>query len=177
MKSRIRNLVSAATMMAAMSLCVPFAHAQQQASVRAGYMACNVASGWGFIFGSSRDVNCAYARAKDYTEYYSGSITKFGADVGYLSSAVILWAVVAPTSTLNPGALAGHYSGATASAAFGVGAGGNVLVGGLEKSIALQPVSIEGQNGLNVAAGVAELSLKFDESRQFHVAEPPKETQ
>jgi len=177
MKSRIRNLVSAATMMAAMSLCVPFAHAQQQASVRAGYMACNVASGWGFFFGSSRDVNCAYARAKDYTEYYSGSITKFGADVGYLSSAVILWAVVAPTSTLNPGALAGHYSGATASAAFGVGAGGNVLVGGLEKSIALQPVSIEGQNGLNVAAGVAELSLKFDESRQFHVAEPPKETQ
>ncbi len=177
MKPRIRNLVSAVTVMAAIGLCVPSAHAQEQASVRAGYLACHVASGWGFIFGSSRAVKCAYAREKDYTEYYSGSITKFGADVGYLSSAVMLWAVVAPTSNLNPGALEGHYGGATASAALGVGAGANVLVGGFKKSIALQPVSIEGQNGLNVAAGVAQLSLKFDEAKKIREANPPKETQ
>jgi len=171
MNVRIRNLVSAALMMAAIGLCVPSAHAQDKATVRAGYLTCHVASGWGFVFGSSRDVKCAYARDKNYTEYYTGSITKFGADIGYLSSAVILWAVVAPTSNLNPGALAGHYGGATASVALGVGAGANVLVGGFKTSIALQPVSIEGQNGLNVAAGIAELSLKFDE------AKPPRHTQ
>ncbi|MGD0288947.1 MAG: DUF992 domain-containing protein [Candidatus Binataceae bacterium] len=170
MNVRIRNLVSAALMMAAIGLCVPSAHAQDKATVRAGYLTCHVASGWGFVFGSSRDVKCAYARDKNYTEYYTGSITKFGADIGYLSSAVILWAVVAPTSNLNPGALAGHYGGATASVALGVGAGANVLVGGFKTSIALQPVSIEGQNGLNVAAGIAELSLKFDE------AKPPRQT-
>jgi hypothetical protein len=171
MKPPSRNLVTAAALIAVIGLSAPTAHAQQKATVRAGYLTCHVASGWGFIFGSSRSLKCAYARDKDYTEYYTGSITKFGADIGYLSSGVILWAVVAPTTDLGQGALAGHYGGATASVALGVGAGANVLVGGFKKSIALQPVSIEGQNGLNVAAGVAELALKFDE------AKPPKETQ
>jgi hypothetical protein len=100
-----------------------------------------------------------------YTEFYTGSITKFGADIGYLSSAVMIWAVLAPTTNLGQGALAGTYAGATASAAVGVGAGANVLIGGFNHSIALQPVSIEGQNGLNVAAGVASLSLKFNTNK------------
>jgi hypothetical protein len=113
----------------------------QKMTVRTGYLTCHVASGWGFIFGSSRKLRCAYARQPNYTEYYDGSITDFGADIGYLQSGVILWAVAAPTTDLGPGALAGHYGGATASAAIGVGAGANVLVGGFKHSIALQPVS------------------------------------
>jgi hypothetical protein len=133
-------------------------------TVRAGYLTCHVASGWGFIFGSSRDVKCAYALQPGYTEYYTGSITKFGADIGYLSSAVMVWAVLAPTNNLGQGALSGHYAGATASVAAGVGAGANVLIGGFKNSIALQPVSVEGQNGLNIAAGVAALALHFDKS-------------
>jgi hypothetical protein len=170
MKLRTRNLLSVPMMVIAIALCTPSAHAEEhKMTVRAGYLTCHVASGWGFVFGSSRTVKCAYTRDKDYTEYYTGSITKFGADIGYLSSAVMLWAVVAPTTNLGEGALAGHYGGATASVALGVGAGANVLVGGFKKSIALQPVSIEGQNGLNVAAGIASLSLKFDEKK------PPKE--
>ncbi|HVN28465.1 MAG TPA: DUF992 domain-containing protein, partial [Candidatus Binataceae bacterium] len=88
-------------------------------------------------------------------------ISKFGADIGYLKSAVILWAVAAPSNDLKAGALAGDYGGATASVALGAGAGANVLVGGFHHSIALQPVSFEGQNGLNIAAGVAALSLKY----------------
>ena len=135
------------------------------ATVRAGYLTCHVASGWGFIFGSSRKLECAYALQPGYTEYYTGSITKFGADIGYLQSGVILWAVLAPTTNLGQGALAGHYGGATASAAVGVGAGANVLVGGFNSSIALQPVSIEGQNGLNVAAGVVAMNLAFNKEK------------
>ena len=170
MKSTTRSLCIAIAVLIAIALFTPSAHAEEhKMTVRAGYLTCHVASGWGFIFGSSREVKCAYTRDKNYTEYYTGSITKFGADIGYLSSAVMLWAVVAPTTNLGEGALAGHYGGATASVALGVGAGANVLVGGFKKSIALQPVSIEGQNGLNVAAGIAELSLKFDQKR------PPKE--
>jgi Protein of unknown function (DUF992) len=170
MTSRTSPLLRAAAVMMAIALCTPSAHAEgAKATVRAGYLTCHVASGWGFVFGSSRTVKCAYTRDKNYTEYYTGSITKFGADIGYLSSAVILWAVVAPTTNLGEGALAGHYGGATASVALGVGAGANVLVGGFKKSIALQPISIEGQNGLNVAAGIAQLSLKFDRQK------PPKE--
>ncbi|MFZ1121799.1 MAG: DUF992 domain-containing protein [Candidatus Binataceae bacterium] len=164
MKSRTCIVCIAVAVMMALSLCAS-ARAQElpKATVRAGYLTCHVASGWGVVFGSSRTVKCTYTRDQSHTEYYSGSITKFGADIGYLSSAVMLWAVVAPTTDLGEGALAGHYGGAAASVALGVGAGANVLVGGFKKSIALQPVSIEGQNGLNVAAGIAELSLKFDQ--------------
>jgi hypothetical protein len=100
-----------------------------------------------------------------YTEFYTGTITRFGADIGFLSSAVMIWAVLAPTTNLGQGALAGTYAGATASAAVGVGAGANVLIGGFNHSIALQPISIEGQNGLNVAAGVAALTLRFNTNK------------
>jgi hypothetical protein len=175
MNSRVRGIVIALGLAVALATVAPSARAQTGApapaasgggaAVRAGYITCHVASGWGFIFGSSRKLQCAYAMQPGYTEYYTGSITKFGADIGYLQSGVILWAVLAPTTNLGQGALAGHYGGATASAAVVVGAGANVLVGGFNSSIALQPVSIEGQNGLNVAAGVVEMTLVFDKNK------------
>ena len=175
MNSKLRGMAISLGFVAALALSAPSARAQAPApapaasgggaAVRAGYLTCHVAAGWGFIFGSSRKLECAYALQPGYTEYYTGSITKFGADIGYLSSGVIIWAVLAPTTNLGQGALAGHYGGATASAAVGVGAGANVLVGGFNSSIALQPVSIEGQNGLNVAAGVAAMSLTFNKEK------------
>lgn len=175
MNSKARGMVIALGLAVALAANAPSARAQGAApaaapapggaTVRAGYLTCHVAAGWGFIFGSSRKLQCAYALQPGYTEYYTGSITKFGADIGYLQSGVIMWAVLAPTTNLGQGALDGHYGGATASAAVGVGAGANVLVGGFNSSIALQPVSIEGQNGLNVAAGVAELTLKFNKEK------------
>ena len=131
-----------------------------------GYLSCHVASGWGFIFGSSRKLQCTYTPAEKgkKIENYSGSITKFGADIGYLQSGVILWTVLSPGTkiTPNPGLLSGHYGGATASATLGLGVGGNLLVGGMDGSISLQPLSIEGNTGLNVAAGVAMMDLKFE---------------
>jgi hypothetical protein len=138
------------------------AHAADKITVKTGYLTCHEAGGWGFIIGSSHSIHCTYTSNKHRTEYYSGTISKFGADIGYLQSAVILWAVAAPTTDLGSGALAGSYGGAQASLALGVGAGANVLLGGFHKSIALQPVSVEGQNGLNVAAGIAGLSLHYE---------------
>jgi hypothetical protein len=130
-------------------------------TVKTGYLTCHEASGWGFVLGSSRELRCSYAPNGGRVEYYSGSVSKFGADIGYLKSAVIVWAVAATTKDLKPGALAGNYGGATASVALGAGAGVNVLIGGFENSIALQPLSFEGQSGVNVAAGIAEISLKY----------------
>ena len=60
---------------------------------------------------------------------------------------------------LPPGALAGGYGGVSASVAAGLGLGANVLVGGSAKQITLQPVSVEGSVGLNVAAGIGEVIL------------------
>lgn len=161
---------AAAALAVVMLSAVPNASAQGEMAphthtTKIGYLSCHVASGWGFIFGSSRNLDCVYTPAESgkKIENYSGSITKFGADIGYLQSGVILWTVVAPAVkvTENPGLLAGHYGGATASATVGLGLGGNVLVGGMDASIALQPLSIEGNTGLNVAAGVAMMDLKF----------------
>jgi hypothetical protein len=130
-------------------------------TVKTGYLTCHEAGGWGFIIGSSHKLHCTYSSNGGRTEYYTGTVSKFGADIGYLKSAVILWAVAAPTTELGPGALAGDYGGAQASVALGVGAGANVLVGGFHKSVTLQPVSVESENGLNVAAGVAAMSLHY----------------
>jgi Protein of unknown function (DUF992) len=165
--------LSVVSFMAAASLFVtlsasPSAFAQDAPTknvTKIGYLSCHVASGWGFIFGSSRKLQCTYTPAEKgkKIENYSGSITKFGADIGYLQSGVILWTVLSPgvKITPNPGLLSGHYGGATASATVGLGVGGNVLVGGMDGSISLQPLSIEGNTGLNVAAGVAALTLTF----------------
>ena len=132
----------------------------QAQGVRVGVLTCNVSSGFGFIFGSSRAVNCTFAPGPGRPEHYAGAINKFGVDIGYLQGGVIIWTVVAPTANLAPGSLSGTYGGATGSATVGVGVGANVLVGG-GNSIALQPVSIEGTTGLNVAAGIAEMTLTF----------------
>ena len=134
--------------------------APAQSGVKVGVLTCNVSSGWGFVFGSSRNLRCSFSPNSGPPEHYNGRVQKFGVDVGFVSSAVIVWAVFNPTSDMAPGALAGDYVGATASASVGVGAGANVLVGGGNKTVTLQPVSIEGNSGLNVAAGIGAISLK-----------------
>jgi hypothetical protein len=159
MHGKFRFALSAAALaVGALALGQP---AQAQGGVKAGILSCNVDSGWSFVFGSSRSLNCAYSPKPGVAEHYVGKIAKFGVDIGYLKSAVIVWAVVAPGADVAPGALAGDYGGVTAGASVGVGAGANVLIGGSNKSFALQPVSIEGNSGLNVAAGIAEISLTY----------------
>ena len=127
--------------------------------VKVGTLTCQVASGWGFIFGSSKDLHCNFRPNGGNSEHYVGSISKFGVDIGYTDGGVLIWGVFAPTSDIRPGALAGGYVGATGSATVGVGLGANILVGGLDKSIALQPLSVEGNSGLNVAAGIGAITL------------------
>ena len=148
-------LLGAATL-AALSAAVP---AQAQSGVNVGSLQCNVAGGVGFIFGSSKDMSCLLVRTDGSAERYVGSINKYGVDIGFTKEASIVWLVFAP-GTIAKGALAGDYGGATAGASVGVGAGANVLIGGSNKQISLQPVSVEGTIGLNVAAGIASVTLR-----------------
>jgi hypothetical protein len=130
------------------------------AGVKVGTLTCDVAGGAGFIFGSSKDLRCSYEPSTARVEHSAGTISKWGIDIGYTGKGKLIWAVFAPSSDVRPGAIEGEYAGATAQANVGVGLGANVLVGGLDKSIALQPVSIQGSTGLNVAAGIGSISLK-----------------
>jgi hypothetical protein len=142
--------------------------ARAQGGVQVGTLTCNVSGGWGFVFGSSKAVRCTFARAGGRPEHYAGAINKFGVDIGYTQGGVLVWGVFAPTANLAPGALSGNYVGATGSATVGVGAGANVLVGGSNRTISLQPLSIEGNTGLNVAAGIGSISLRYQPQAVRH---------
>ena len=130
------------------------------AGVKVGLLTCKVEPGWSYIVGSTKALHCSYAPSRGQPERYMGDIQKVGIDLGYSDGATMVWAVIAPTSDVGKDALDGEYAGASASVAVGVGAGVNVLIGGFDKSITLQPVSVEGGTGVNLAAGVASISLK-----------------
>ncbi|WP_421694268.1 DUF992 domain-containing protein [Aestuariivirga sp.] len=126
--------------------------------VKVGVLSCDVSAGVGMIIASSKTVKCTFDGTVGKKEHYKGTIEKLGIDIGFTGKGVMAWAVFAP-GKLNRGALAGKYAGASAEATVAVGLGANVLVGGSNKSIALQPLSVQAQTGLNVAAGIAALRL------------------
>jgi hypothetical protein len=131
----------------------------QSGGVNAGSLQCRVSGGMGFVFGSSKDLDCLFVRPDGKGERYVGTINKYGVDIGFTKEAQMVWLVFSP-GAVAPGSLAGDYGGATASATVGAGVGANVLLGGSNKQITLQPVSVEGSAGLNVAAGLAGVTLR-----------------
>ncbi|HWY14761.1 MAG TPA: DUF992 domain-containing protein [Rhizomicrobium sp.] len=157
-----RKLLAAGGSAAVIAALLALGSPADAAGVKVGVLTCHVSSGWGFIFGSSKDLRCNFSPSRGYGERYVGTVSKFGVDVGYTAGGVLVWDVIAPTTSLKRGALAGGYGGATASATAGVGVGANVLVGGFDRSVTLQPVSIEGNTGLNVAAGIGAITLHFE---------------
>jgi hypothetical protein len=126
---------------------------------KVGTLNCDISAGIGMIIASKKQVTCMFTpAAPGPREVYVGSIAKLGVDIGATSGGEMVWTVFAPSN--RPfGALAGHYVGGTAEATVGAGVGANALVGGSNRTITLQPLSVTGQTGLNVAAGVAELTL------------------
>ena len=146
----------AASILALGLLALP-AHAD--GGIKLGVLVCDVSGSIGLILGGSEAASCTF-QGPNGVEYYKGRITQIGLDIGVTAGAVMSWAVFAP-GRVGKGALAGDYAGATADAAFAVGLGANVLVGGSQQSIALQPVSLEGQAGVNIAAGLANFKLEY----------------
>jgi hypothetical protein len=159
---RSRSILAAASAATLLVGVATYAYSQNlaQSGANVGSLTCNVAGGIGFVFGSSKDLSCLFSRTNGTAEKYTGSIKKFGIDVGFTKEAQVVWLVFAP-GNIAPGALAGSYGGATASATVGVGAGANVLVGGSSKQVTLQPVSVEGSVGLNAAAGIGVVELQY----------------
>jgi len=130
--------------------------------VKAGVLTCDVSAGIGFIIGSQKTVSCVFApEPAGPQQIYSGSISKFGLDIGVTSSGVMIWGVFADSvAGPGPGFLAGDYFGATGEVTIAAGLGANVLGGGFNRTVALQPVSVDSSVGLNLAVGVAELHLR-----------------
>lgn len=133
--------------------------AQAQTRTRVGVLTCSVSGGIGLIVTSQKTTVCTFDPRRGRNERYVGVIRRFGLDLGVTRRGVLAWAVFSGGS-LAPGSLAGSYVGATAEATVGAGLGANVLVGGSNRSVALQPLSISGQTGLNFALGVSDFELR-----------------
>lgn len=133
--------------------------ATAQDRTRVGTLDCDISAGLGLIVASQKKVRCMFTpNQPGPRDVYFGTISKVGIDLGGTVGGRMVWAVYAPSSK-RFAALEGNYGGANAEATVGLGAGANVLFGGSDRTISLQPVSIQGQAGLNLAVAVANLEL------------------
>ena len=155
---RLSTLSIASIAMAALVL--PIASANALPPVRAGILQCQGGQNVGFVVGSVTNLQCVFQSNGSPPEPYVATVRRFGVDLGFTQQTQFSWAVNAPNSRVGRGELAGNYGGVGANASVGVGGGGNFLVGGPQNSYALQPLSVQGQTGLNVAAGVADIELE-----------------
>ncbi len=156
----LRTITGLAALFVAVAMFNPTS-ANAQERVRAGALRCNVSGSVGMIVTSKQKLNCIFEPARGGPpDQYFGTIRRFGLDLGVTGGGQMVWAVFAASQPW-PGALAGAYVGATAGASIAVGLGANALVGGSNSTFALQPLSVQGQVGLNIAVGVAELLLEY----------------
>jgi hypothetical protein len=134
--------------------------ADAQSRVRAGTLNCLGGGQTSFIIGSVTEMNCVFTPDYGRRQRYVAVVRRFGLDVGATSKNALAWAVLAPTKRIGRGEIAGSYGGVAAGAAVGVGGSANILVGGSNNTFALQPLSLQGAEGINVAAGIAGLELR-----------------
>jgi hypothetical protein len=146
--------------LAAAALAGSIASAQAVPAVRAGILECRGGEHVGFVVGSVASLDCVFQSPGHRPEPYVATVHRLGLDLGVTAQTQFTWAVSAPTTRLGYGELAGTYGGVGANASVGIGGGGNFLVGGPANAYALQPISIQGQTGFNVAAGIANVELQ-----------------
>ena len=142
------------------ALTASIASASALPPARAGILQCQGGQNVGFVVGSVTSLECVFQSEGRRPEPYIATVRRIGVDLGFTQQTQFSWAVSAPNSRLGRGELAGTYGGVGANASVGIGGGGNFLVGGPANAYALQPISVQGQTGLNVAAGVAGLELQ-----------------
>jgi hypothetical protein len=130
-----------------------------QERVKVGMLECRGSTS-SFVLGSVTELGCTFVPSAGSSEGYRATIRRFGVDIGVAQQIAVSWAVFAPTRGLQHGGLAGNYAGGSASATVGLGVGANALIGGSGNTIALQPVSLQGQTGLSAAAGIADMELR-----------------
>ncbi|MET0907531.1 MAG: DUF992 domain-containing protein [Bradyrhizobiaceae bacterium] len=144
----------------ALAASVVTANAQQPGRVQVGVLECRGGQNVGYVLGSNAQLNCVFQSAGGRAEGYVASLRRFGLDLGFTENTTVQWAIYAPTTRVPRGGLAGSYSGVGTNASVGVGFGGNFIVGGPNNSYGLQPISVQGQTGFNVASGIVQLDLQ-----------------
>lgn len=155
------RFLGAATAVLAVSIASTAIASENSPKVEVGTLSCLVEGEHSFIVGSSATLGCSFKPVGDgAVEYYRGKVRDYGLDIGKTKEATLVWGVLAPSANRKPGLLAGTYGGVTAGASLGAGIKANALVGGFDRSIALNPFSLESQTGTNLTLGVSKLTLE-----------------
>jgi len=136
------------------------ADAQPATWTQAGMLKCRLNPSIGFIIAGHQSMECLFEQNGLPPQAYQGALNTLGLDIGVSAGGVLGWAVFSPTRGIPAGALAGEYVGASGDIGLGVGVGANVLIGGSARTVALQPVSLEGSVAVNIAVGVSGLKLR-----------------
>jgi hypothetical protein len=157
MKMMVRTFAALAAALSTSALAVSPALAQSNAQV--GTLSCDVSSGVGMILTQKQTMYCTFQPADGPAETYLGRIDQFGIALGAVGEGHLIWGVIAPATGVPRGALSGTYVGLGAEASAGAGLGANALVGGTGRAFSLQPLSIQGQTGLNIAGGITTVTL------------------
>lgn len=131
------------------------------ASTEVGVLSCDVSAGFGLILEQKQKVSCTLSNGSGQAQAYQGSIDQYGLELGETSGGHMTWTVLAATTTVEPGALAGSYAGAEAGASLGLGAGVEILVGGTGQAFTLQPLAVDTEKGTAFSAGVEMLTLEY----------------
>lgn len=146
---------------AAVAFLFASAHLALAQSAKLGTLVCHISGGTGLILMENQALDCVFKDNSGSTSHYIGRLTNVGLNIGISGSGQLIWGVLAATNSVEPGALAGDYAGVQGSVAVGAGVGGAVLVGGSNKTISLQPISVSAETGLNLSAGLGNISLQY----------------
>ena len=150
------------TLVAALIALAAPAAGQSPTWTQTGVLSCKLNPSIGFIIVGHQSMECRFAPSiPGPPEIYEGALNTVGIDIGVVGTGGLAWGVLSPTTGVPAGALAGTYVGASGEVALGAGVGANVLVGGSNRSIALQPVSVEGSVAMNVTLGLSALQLRW----------------
>jgi hypothetical protein len=144
----------AAAILAGASAATPAA-----AQVPAGVLECTVSGGVGVVVASTKALSCIYHRGPHRRpDFYVGSISHIGFDLGITGQGHLLFGVLAPAPILHHYALAGSYAGPLIGVTVGGGTDANGLVSS-NGAIALQSLPGSATTGLDLTAGIGSLTL------------------
>lgn len=152
-------MTPASILRVAVSVCALSIVGPAWSNTQIGMLKCDTSIGIGEILVRKQTISCVFTHSDGKTENYTGTVHQYGVEIGMVKEGHLAWAVVAGSPASGAGLLAGKYGGVDASVAAGLGLGADVLVGGTGKAFSLQPIAVEGEPGIGIAAGVEQIEL------------------
>ena len=124
-----------------------------------GTLTCSLSASIGLVVGSQRNVSCLFrGTSGEPDEPYTGTMTRVGLDVG-LTTGSVIFGRCSRTRTATKGCSPAPIPGRRQKCPLPLVSAPTSSSAGSNRTLALQPLSVQGQIGLDIAAGVGSLDL------------------